>query len=114
MTERTLMWAYTNEEIDFLSATVASRGDSAGSKTSPSAAGGLGQQRADVAVEANERVLGPLFPGFLRRWRAWLAREAALAELDRLDARLLQDLGIARGDFPAIIDGTFRRPGREP
>jgi uncharacterized protein YjiS (DUF1127 family) len=38
--------------------------------------------------------------------RRWMAREAAAAELDRLDDRLLADIGIARSDIPHILDGA--------
>ena len=40
----------------------------------------------------------------MRRERALIARE--LANMQDTDVR---DLGISRSDFPAILDGTFRR-----
>src|SRR5690349_14193770 len=85
------MWAYTDEEIDYVSTR---RGSAAGAAT----------EGAD-----NEHVLGPLVLAILRRLRAWLDRQAVRAELDRLDGRSLADLGINRGDFPAILAGTYTR-----
>jgi uncharacterized protein YjiS (DUF1127 family) len=41
--------------------------------------------------------------------RAWLQRETTRDELYGLDDRTLADLNITRGDFPRILDGTFRR-----
>ncbi len=41
---------------------------------------------------------------------AWLQRDAWRAELESLDDRTLSDLAIGRGDFPAILAGTFSRP----
>jgi len=44
------------------------------------------------------------------RWlRAWQQREATVQELYGLDDRTLADLGITQGDFPRILDGSFRR-----
>src|SRR5690349_20360885 len=85
------MWAYTDEEIDYLSTR-------RGTETS-------------AATEAtdNENVLGPLVLGFLRLLRAWLDRQAVRAELEKLDERTLADLGMNRGDFPAILAGTYTR-----
>ena len=40
---------------------------------------------------------------------AWWRREAAVQELYGLDDRTLADLGITHGDFPRILNGTFRR-----
>jgi uncharacterized protein YjiS (DUF1127 family) len=47
-------------------------------------------------------------PGVWQLCRAWLARRAARAELERLDDRLLTDIGITRGDIPSIVDGSYR------
>lgn len=47
--------------------------------------------------------------GALLRFEAWRRRRAELAELAALDDRDLADLGISRGDFHAILDGTYRR-----
>ena len=47
--------------------------------------------------------------GRLSRWLAERRRRARLAhELSQLSDRDLTDLGIGRGDFPAILDGTYR------
>ena len=85
------MWAYTDEEIDYLSTR---RGTEASAAT----------EGAD-----NENVLGPLTLDILRRLRAWLDRQAVRAELEKLDGRTLADLGINRGDFPAILAGAYTR-----
>ncbi len=54
----------------------------------------------------------------VQRFQDWRRRRRELAELARLDDRDLADLGITRGDFRAIVAGTYRRdadafqPGR--
>ena len=47
----------------------------------------------------------------VQRVQDWRRRRHELAELMRLDDRDLADLGIARGDFGAIVAGTYRREG---
>lgn len=44
----------------------------------------------------------------LQRWR----RESAIAELRRLDDRMLNDIGICRNDIPRVVDGLFARPSK--
>ena len=39
----------------------------------------------------------------------WWRHAASINELYGLDDRTLADLGITRGDFPAIVSETFRR-----
>ena len=46
--------------------------------------------------------------GFHRLRQAW-RHSAALRELHALDARTLKDIGLHRGDLPAIADGYARR-----
>lgn len=43
------------------------------------------------------------------RLERWSRRRALFAELSRMSDRDLADLGIGRGDFPAILDGTYQR-----
>jgi uncharacterized protein YjiS (DUF1127 family) len=43
------------------------------------------------------------------RFDEWRRRRALLSELMSMDDRDLADLGIGRGDFPAILDGSYRR-----
>lgn len=45
----------------------------------------------------------------VQRFQDWRRRRRELAELMRLEDRDLADLGIARGDFRAIVDGTYSR-----
>lgn len=79
------MWAYSNQQVNPLSS-----------------AGAAG--RIDQPVG---RVLRRLNPW---QWlRRWAERETAANELYRLDDRTLVDLGITRGDFPAILSGDYRR-----
>jgi len=54
-------------------------------------------------------ILGPLLLALGRRLCERLARRAVLDELSRLDDRTLLDLGINRGDFASIADGSWRR-----
>jgi uncharacterized protein YjiS (DUF1127 family) len=57
-------------------------------------------------------------PGLLRSQiillsRRWLRRRAT-AELERLDDRLLADIGISRGQIPQVVDGLCRPQPRRP
>jgi uncharacterized protein YjiS (DUF1127 family) len=45
----------------------------------------------------------------LARLAEWPARRRAVYELERLDARQLADIGLAREDIAAVVDGHFRR-----
>lgn len=47
------------------------------------------------------RGLGRLAAG----WRRFNARRAAIAELNRLDDRLLADIGVRREQIPLVVDG---------
>jgi uncharacterized protein YjiS (DUF1127 family) len=47
----------------------------------------------------------------IARFDEWRRRRALLAELVSMSDRDLADLGITRGDFPAILDGTYRCDG---
>jgi uncharacterized protein YjiS (DUF1127 family) len=55
-------------------------------------------------------------PRLCRAWRdaaSWLRRRrqyhAAVRELAALDERMLKDIGITRGDIPAVARGQFSR-----
>ncbi len=71
-----------------------------------------------------DRILRPAHPGLrgrldsatrsvrenaVQRFQDWRRRRRELSELMQLDARDLADLGIGRGDFRAIVDGTYSR-----
>jgi acyl-CoA thioesterase YciA len=88
------MWAYTDEENDYLSTF----------RPLPAARPAA---RRTLAV-AEPRRFSDLLPKWLT---AWVQRQAHHRELHQLDARSLADLGINAGDFPAIMDGTFARGG---
>ena len=47
---------------------------------------------------------------FFGRVDGWLERQAIRSELASLDPRTLADLGINRGDFSSIVDGSFEHP----
>jgi len=72
----------------------------------------------------HDRVLRPHHPGLrglfdsatrsvrehaVRRFQDWRRRRRELSELMRLEDRDLADLGIGRGDFRSIVDGTYTR-----
>ena len=74
---------------------------------------------APALREGQQILAGEISPLF-SRLRARIARSGAvwaerrrtarsLRQLDLCSDRELWDLGLSRSDFPAIIDGTFRR-----
>jgi acyl-CoA thioesterase YciA len=84
------MWAYTDEESDYLSSFRA-----------------VPPSRRPLAA-AEPRKLSDR----LSKWLAsWVQRQTHKRELHQLDARSLADMGINAGDFPAIMAGTFARGG---
>jgi uncharacterized protein YjiS (DUF1127 family) len=40
---------------------------------------------------------------------AWFERRTLKARLEHLDDRLLADIGLTRGDIPAVVAGIYRR-----
>ena len=48
----------------------------------------------------------------LRRLRTWRKRLLAIRELERLDAHLLADIGLDRGQIRFVVDGMTEAPGR--
>jgi uncharacterized protein YjiS (DUF1127 family) len=81
------MWAFTHDKVAYL-------GKSAASPV---------PARGPLARPAISRIKP------WHRLRLWLKREATRNELYHLDGQTLADLGITQGDFPAILDGTYRR-----
>jgi acyl-CoA thioesterase YciA len=88
------MWAYTDEENDYLSSF----------RASPAVRPAM---RTTRAVTEPRRFLDKL-PTWVK---SWVQRQIHNRELHQLDARSLTDLGINAGDFPAIMAGTFARGG---
>ena len=60
-----------------------------------------------------ESLIGMLLAAMVGAAKAWAARRVVAEELAGLDDRTVADLGLTRGDFPAIIAGTYRRGGEE-
>ncbi len=70
------------------------------------------RERADYARRLRLRYLYRVARAIWRRWRGILRVEA---ELRALDERELADMGLARGDIPAVARGRFLDAGaREP
>ena len=44
----------------------------------------------------------------IRRLIKWHNRRIAIAELNRLDDRMLADIGLMRSEIPQVIDGMLR------
>jgi len=61
-----------------------------------------------IASTVSTALRAMLEGGFHRLRQAW-RHSAALRELHALDARTLKDIGLHRGDLPAIADGYARR-----
>ena len=53
--------------------------------------------------------LAHLFAALAEWNRERLRRKTVAAELATMNEAELRDIGISRADFPAIIDGSFRR-----
>ncbi len=92
------MWAYTDEEIDYLSP--------AFGKAPPANALAGTQSSPAAPLTTRARIVISMLPKWVG---TWLERRTAEAELYSLDHRTLADLAINRGDFPAILGGTFTR-----
>jgi acyl-CoA thioesterase YciA len=92
------MWAYTTEENDYLSPTF-----------KPTLAIPPTEQPSRMVANERSVRIGRLK---LPKWlRVWLQREATRNDLYHLEPRILSDLGINAGDFPAILAGTYNRHG---
>ena len=50
--------------------------------------------------------------GALRRLRAWRKHRLAIRELERLDAHLLADIGLDRGQIRYVVEGLTDAPAR--
>jgi acyl-CoA thioesterase YciA len=92
------MWAYTTEESDYLSRFP---GPTVAIPPTKKSARPLTTKRTSGIGRLN-------FPKWLL---VWSRRERTRDELYRLAPRILSDLGINAGDFPAILAGTFKRDG---
>ncbi|HUN44622.1 MAG TPA: DUF1127 domain-containing protein [Acetobacteraceae bacterium] len=80
------MWAYTSNGVHSLS--------------------GRGARYASIPP-AIRRAVARANP--LHWLGTWFQHQATREELYGLDDRTLADLNITRGDFPRILNGTFRR-----
>ncbi|MGH6932736.1 MAG: DUF1127 domain-containing protein [Dongiaceae bacterium] len=67
---------------------------------------------ADLAVSGTTMTVGAavrvLFAALFGSFAAWRHRRAAYWELMALDDRMLHDIGLSRGDIPAVIAGIGR------
>jgi len=56
----------------------------------------------------------PLVRRLARAWRGWRDRRETLRALQRLDDRLLADIGLSRGMIDGVADGLIRsRPAND-
>ncbi|HEV8677958.1 MAG TPA: DUF1127 domain-containing protein, partial [Stellaceae bacterium] len=75
----------------------------------------IGLQRWQIEIVADNAVGGPRlsFPAavaqlvtlLVKRFRLWREKRIAYRELMALDERMLRDIGLSRGDIPAVIAG---------
>jgi uncharacterized protein YjiS (DUF1127 family) len=80
----------------------------------------IGLQRWQIEIVADNAVGGPRlsFPAavaqlvtlLVKRVRLWREKRIAYRELMALDERMLRDIGLSRGDIPAVIAGFNQKP----
>lgn len=67
-----------------------------------------------VAGAADRKAIKrPRSGSILKALRDFLARSRAIGELDRLDDRMLADIGVIRENIPAVVDGIALRAARK-
>lgn len=70
------------------------------------------QRHQDAGPKADADVKLNPGKGFImnvvRSFNNWLSYRRALADLGRLDSRMLQDMGISRGQIPALARSSDR------
>ena len=67
----------------------------------------IGLERMEIETCAAQMAAGQVpapaaVPSLRARFRRWRQRRATIAQLESLDARLLADIGLVRGDIPAV------------
>ena len=67
----------------------------------------INQASSQSRSENRFRPLAQVVMHGLKRWQ----RHKAIADLERLDDRVLRDIGISRNDIPRVVDGML--PERE-
>ncbi len=67
-----------------------------------------------AAIQGQTDAKGPMawMMGVVGQLRAAAQRRTAIAELDALDDRMLQDIGVHRSEIPGIIYGRSRDVSR--
>jgi uncharacterized protein YjiS (DUF1127 family) len=63
----------------------------------------------DRAVALREQTLGQLGESLFRRLGRWWHLQRTVSELDRLDDRILADVGLRRADLRALVEAKLRR-----
>lgn len=72
-----------------------------------------GATAEDVTMSLNE-ILSSWLDGPIAAYRGWRRRRRAAAELNRLDDRMLSDIGISRSEIPSVVAGVGRGFRRRP
>jgi uncharacterized protein YjiS (DUF1127 family) len=73
----------------------------------------LATKARSEAIQAALRAAGRALRRLAGRIAAWRRYQVAVAELQALDARMLGDIGISRGDIPRVAAGLWMPTVRE-
>jgi len=62
----------------------------------------IGRDVEEMTMYTQEKLLDWL-DGLVAAYRGWARRRKAAAELNRLDDRMLSDIGISRSEIPSVV-----------
>ncbi len=68
----------------------------------------LSDQTIETLVETLKRIRDVVWNGFFKSLHAELLRQRLWRELQSMDNRMLDDIGINRGDINTFVDRSYR------